>query len=348
MTDTSILLGHTGLHVCRIGFGGIPIQRLPAEQSDRLLEHAIERGIQFFDSARAYTDSEAKLGRVLPRHRQRKDSRIVVASKSFSRDAAGIYRDVETSLKNMRLEYIDIYQLHNVSSAEELQRVLAPDGAVSGLLKAQQEGKIGHIGITGHKPWVMLQALKEFPFATLQVPFNYMETAASAELIPWARSHNVGRIAMKPIGGGNITCVAANLRFIMTGGIDVAIPGMDEQVQVDENLGVLEDLRPPGPAEIIRLEEEKRRLGDSFCRRCEYCMPCPQGLPIAFLHVLRNYWFMYNLKDWVRERLHTLAKSYPDCTACGQCVSKCPYALDTPELFRSAWAAMCRDTGNDA
>ncbi len=339
MADPAVALGRTGLSVCRIGFGGIPIQRLSPAESERLLELAIDRGIQFFDSARAYTDSEAKLGRVLPRHRDR----VVVASKSLARGGDDILADVETSLRNLRLERIDLYQLHNVASVEELERVLAPDGALSGLQRAQAQGKIAHIGISGHKPWVMQRALARFPFATLQVPFNYMETAAAAELIPQSRRLGVGLIAMKPLGGGNIRHVEASLRFVLSRGIDVAIPGMDAPAQVAQNLSILAGLRPPDPGETAALQAEHERLGDSFCRRCEYCMPCPQGLPIAFLHVLRNYWFLYDLKDWVRERLRALARTFPDCTACRQCVAKCPYALDTPELFRQAWAEMSKE-----
>ena len=335
----SVTLGATGLQVMRMGMGGIPIQRLDAQGSDRVLEKAVECGINFFDTARGYTDSESKLGRVLRRHRDR----VVIASKSFSRGAEAILADIECSLKNLQTDRIDIYQCHNVASDADLEKILAADGALAGLLMAQEQGKIGHIGISGHKPRILIKALARFAFASIQVPCNFMETEAAQELIPLARQKRVGIIAMKPIGGGNIREVALNFRFIFDQGVDVAIPGMDAERQVEENVAALHDLSPLSAAETARLQAEKERLGDVFCRRCEYCMPCPQGLPISFLHVLKNYYFLYDLKDWARERLAALAKTYKDCAACGQCVKKCPYHLDMPRIFRETLERMRAD-----
>jgi hypothetical protein len=334
-----VRLGRTGIEVARIGFGGIPIQRLAVEESDRVLERALDLGINFFDTARIYTDSEAKLGRVLSRRRQA----AVIASKTFSRDAAGAERDLHASLKDLRCGEIDLYQLHNVASESDLAKVIGPGGALSALDRAQRDGKVRHIGISGHKPWIVEKALSAFPFATIQVPCNYLETGALSALLPRARGLDIGTIAMKPIGGGNIRALAANFRFIFASGIDVAIPGMDDAAQVEQNVSLLRDLGRPTQEDLAALEEEKARLGDRFCRRCEYCLPCPQGLPIAFLHVLKNYYFLYDLKDWVWERLAGLAKSFSDCVACRQCVERCPYKLETPEIFAQTWEAILKD-----
>jgi predicted aldo/keto reductase-like oxidoreductase len=328
-----------GLNIMRMGMGGIPIQKLTAERADRLLERAIAAGINFFDTARAYTDSESKFGRVLPRFR----NKVVIASKSFSRDAAAMLRDIDFSLRQLRTDYIDIYQCHNIASEADLARVLADDGALAALVKAQEAGKIRHIGLSGHKPPLVIKALSQFPFATIQIPCNFMETESLAELVPLARERRVLLIAMKPIGGGNIREIHLNFRFIFNHGIDIAIPGMDSEKQILENVAALNDLSPLSHIESERLQKEKDRLGSDFCRRCEYCMPCPQGLPISFLHVLKNYYFLYDLKDWVWERLGALAKSYPDCLACGECVKKCPYQLDMPAIFSRTWAKMQAD-----
>jgi predicted aldo/keto reductase-like oxidoreductase len=328
-----------GARVLRMGMGGIPIQRLDGNASDRVLEKAIDAGINFFDTARGYTNSESKFGRVLPRHRER----VLIASKSFRRDAAGITSDIETSLQQLRTDHIDIYQCHNVASEADLEAILAGDGAVAGLVRAREQGKVLHVGISGHKPSILAKALERFAFATIQIPANFMETQAFADLVPQARRQGVGVIAMKPIGGGNIRETALNFRFIFNQGIDVAIPGMDSLKQVEENVAVLADLSPLNAGETARLQVEKERLGERFCRRCEYCMPCPQGLPISFLHVLRNYYFLYDLKDWTWERLDGLAKTYKDCIACGQCVQKCPYHLDMPSIFRETWDRMQAD-----
>ena len=270
-------------------------------------------------------------------------SRVVIASKSFNRDAAAILADIESSLKQLRTDHIDIYQCHNIASESDLEKILAPDGAIAGLIKAREQGKILHIGLSGHKPRIVAMALERFAFATIQVPCNFMETESFLDLVPRARQRGVGIIAMKPVGGGNIRETALNFRFIFNQGVDVAIPGMDSEKQVDDNVAALANLSPLTPGETARLQKEKERLGDSFCRRCEYCMPCPQGLPISFLHVLKNYYFLYDLKDWVWERIHALSKTYQDCAACGQCVPKCPYHLNMPEIFRSTWDKMLAD-----
>jgi len=335
------VLGGTGLQVCRLGMGGIPIQRLDQRRSDRVLESALAAGINFFDTARIYTDSESKFGRVLPRHRQR----VVVASKTLSRQAGQVAMDIDTSLRHLRTDCIDLYQCHNVATQADLEDIMAPRGALEALQRAQTAGKIKHIGITGHKPWFIIQALQAFDFATIQVPCNHIETGAVAELIPLARRRRVGVIAMKPIGGGNIRQIGLNFRFIFNSGVDVAIPGMDSSRQVTENIAWLDKLAPLTAGDIRRLQKEKDRLGENFCRRCEYCMPCPQGLPIAFLHVLKNYYFLYDLKDWVRERLQALPKTFQDCTACRTCVQKCPYHLDSPEIFKQTWQRIQADRG---
>jgi len=335
----TVTLVPNGPPVLRMGMGGIPIQRLEPQCSDRVLEKALDRGINFFDTARGYTDSESKLGRVLSRHR----SRVVIASKSFSRGASDILRDIETSLRQLRTDHIDIYQCHNVASESDLEKILSADGAVAGLVKAREQGKIRHIGLSGHKPRIVAAALSRYAFATIQVPCNFLETEGLSDLVPLARQRRIGVIAMKPVGGGNIREVALNFRFIFNHGIDVAIPGMDSEKQIEENVAALADLSPLGRKEISRLQKEKDRLGETFCRRCEYCMPCPQGLPISFLHVLKNYYFLYDLKDWVWERLDALAKTYKDCLACGQCVQKCPYHLDVPKIFKETWEKMLAD-----
>jgi predicted aldo/keto reductase-like oxidoreductase len=334
-----VILIPSVMKILRMGMGGIPIQRLDAQCSDKVLEKAVESGINFFDTARIYTDSESKFGRVLSRHRDR----VVIASKSFSRDAVAIGRDIDASLQQLRTDHIDIYQCHNVASESDLGKILSADGAVAGLLRAKEQGKIRHIGISGHKPRIVAMALERFAFETIQVPCNFMETEACQDLIPRARKRGVGVIAMKPIGGGNIREIALNFRFIFNQGIDVAIPGMDSETQVAENVAALTDLSLLTPEETARLQKEKNRLGASFCRRCEYCMPCPQGLPISFLHVLKNYYFLYDLKDWAWERIQALAKTYKDCIACGECVKKCPYQLDMPKIFSETWQKMLAD-----
>lgn len=322
-----------------IGFGGIPIQRLTLEESDRLLQQAVEEGIAFFDTARIYTDSEEKMGRVLPRHAER----IMVATKSYSRDGRAMAADIDLSLENLGLERIDLYQCHNVSTEEDLDKILAPGGALEAMETARREGKIAFIGISGHKPWIVEKALDHFPFFSIQVPFNFIERKAAETLLPKARSMGVLSIAMKPLAGGAFTNGPLSLRWNLSHGIDLVIPGMDKPGQLAENCRAARPLRPLDDSETARLQEVADRLGDRFCRRCEYCMPCPQGLNIPFLHLLEAYYFRYDLKEWAWERIHALPKSYSDCIGCGECVRKCPYELDMPRLFADDWRRIQAD-----
>ncbi|MBD3278566.1 MAG: aldo/keto reductase, partial [Candidatus Aegiribacteria sp.] len=265
----SIVLGRTGLEVCRMGFGGIPIQRLSMDDACDVVRAALDAGVDFVDTARGYTDSEVKIGKVL----ESWDGNVAVATKSMARTRDDMMRDIEISLGNLGVDSIDLYQCHNIASEEQLEKALGDGGAVSALVEARDAGMIEHIGITGHKPWIVKQALELFPFETVQVPFNIIETSAAEELLPFAREKGVGTIGMKPVAGGAIRNVLLNFRFILSSGIDVIIPGMDDEEEVLENLSVLEDQRPLSDTEMKVLLQEKEELGENFCRRCEYCMP---------------------------------------------------------------------------
>ncbi len=336
---TEVTLGRTDLRVKRIGFGGIPIQRLSKQEAVEVVAKALDAGVNFFDTSRIYTDSEEKMGAALRGHY----NRIVIATKSYSRDAAGIAKDIETCLHTLGTDCIDLFQLHNISREEELQQVLGSGGALEGLEAAQKAGKIRYIGITGHKPWLLRKAVESYDFKTLQFPFNIIENACIAELIPVAQKKGIGTIAMKPVAGGALSRVDLNLRYILTNGADVAIPGMDKLEQIPQNFSVLDNLHPLNPEEMALLEKEKEEWSDNFCRRCEYCMPCPQGLNITFLHLLGVYYFRYDLKDWAWERIQSLPKKYQDCIGCLECVNKCPYNLDTPEIFKDTWDKILKD-----
>ena len=320
------------MEVSVVGFGGIPIQGLTASEAERVLLRALDRGINFFDSARAYTDSEEKMGRALHAHRDR----IHLASKALSRGAGGMRKELETSLRNLRTDMIDLYQVHSVGSLEELERILAPGGAYGELAKAREEGKIRWIGVTGHSRPVLFKAAGTGLFDTVQLPFNPIENEWEDEVLPAAREAGLGTIGMKPVAGGAIRNVGASIRFTLTRGIDVSIPGMDSVEQVDENASIGEGLRAPTGEELAALEKEKELWGEKFCRRCAYCMPCPEGLNIPFLLLIEGYYTRYELHGWARERLAALPKTFGDCTACGECLEKCPYDLPIPDLMKEA------------
>ena len=323
-------LGRTGLAVSAVGFGGIPIQGIPPVEADRVLHAALDAGINFIDTARGYTDSEEKIGRALKGRR----GEYILATKALSRDAAGMARELAESLKNLQSDYIDLYQLHGIGSIAQLEQVLAPEGAYETLARAREAGKVRFIGVTGHGRDTLKQAIETGAFDTVQHPFNPIEQEWLSEVIPTAKAENFGIIGMKPVAGGALTNVAAALRFELTSGIDVVIPGMKSIAEVTANAAVGNNLRAPSDEELSALMEEKELWGTRFCRRCGYCMPCPNGLNIPMLLLLQAYEERYDLKDWAAERLTTLEKHYGDCLTCGTCLDKCPYELPIPDLLR--------------
>jgi predicted aldo/keto reductase-like oxidoreductase len=274
-------LGKTGLDISVIGFGGIPIQRVTAGEANAIANRALDLGINFFDTARGYTDSEEKLGAALKARRKE----AIVATKSMARTREAMAADIRKSLETLGLDYIDLYQLHNVKSQKELDRILNPDGALAALLKAKEAGLIRHIGITGHIKDFLLGTLQLDEIETVQFPFNAVETVGVPALLEKAREKGIGVIVMKPLAGGAFKNADLALRYILEHNITAVIPGMDSLQQVEENSGVGNTPQPLNAGEKKTLDEEVNALGGSFCRRCEYCKPCSQriDIPTVFL-----------------------------------------------------------------
>lgn len=320
------------MDVSVVGFGGIPIQRLSMEEAERVLAAAVEHGINFFDSARAYSDSEEKMGRGLSPFR----ARIFLATKSLAKTRRDMAREIDSSLKGLRTDSIDLYQVHNVRNKEVLDQVLGKGGAMEALEEAKEKGKVRSIGVTGHNMEALARAVKTGRFEAAQIPFNAIETEWETKLVPLCRERGMGVIAMKPLAGGALRPRVESLRYVLTRGATVAIPGMDAVEQVKENVKAGEKVIKLTKKERKVLLEEKERLGERFCRRCEYCLPCTQGLNIPFILLLGGYADRYGLRDWALERYRTQAKGIDDCQDCGECEEKCPYHLPVREMLREA------------
>jgi hypothetical protein len=314
--------------LCELGMGGIPIQRVSREDAERILSCAVELGVNFFDTARGYGCSESYFSFLNCYH-----DRVVIATKSLSRTLSGLKSDFEKSMSELGLEYLDLFQLHNVASLTDWETI-KKEGILDYLRLLQKEGRVRYLGVSGHKPWILRKILEEQEFSTVQFPFNYLEREAETELLPYLSNRKIIKVAMKPVGGGNIREIAANTRFILSSGLDIIIPGIDSELQIRQFREILNASRELKDTDHELLEREKERLGSEFCRRCEYCMPCPQGLPIAFLHVLRQYFYSYDLKEWALGRMRSLAKNYQDCIDCKQCLQKCPYEIDSGAIFK--------------
>lgn len=324
------VLGKTGLKISRMGLGGIPIQRIDAEGTKKLLHRLVEEGINYIDSARGYTVSEEYLGYGLEGIRDK----FVLATKSMARTKEAMARDIDISLQNFRTDYIDLYQLHN-PSAGELEQVQAPGGALEALLEARQAGKIGHIGITLHSADLFKKAVELDWVETIMFPYNLVETQGE-DLIRICGEKNIGFIDMKPLAGGAIDDATLALRFIAANpNVTVVIPGMADIQELEQNIAAVNSAGPLTAQEQEKIQNLRDTLGTQFCRRCNYCAPCTVGINIPFVFTLEGYFSRYDLKDWALERYGTCASKASDCIGCGDCETRCPYQLPIRQMMQN-------------
>ena len=323
------ILGKTGLHISRMGFGGIPIQRIDAEGTKTLMQQLKAAGVNFIDTARGYTVSEEYLGYALEGIRQD----FVIATKSMARTKAAMASDIDISLKNLRTDYIDLYQVHN-ATPEQLQQVVAPGGALEALQEAKAAGKIGHIGLTSHSLDTFKMALDMDWVETFMFPYNIVETQAE-KLIAECAKRNIGFIDMKPLAGGAIENATLALRYICANDdVTVVIPGMAEPKELEQNIAAVSDTSAITPEEKAAFLEVRNQLGTNFCRRCNYCQPCAAGINISGAFLFDGYLQRYGLGEWAKSRYATMDKKASDCIGCGACEARCPYSLPIRDMLK--------------
>lgn len=326
-----ITLGKTGLKISRLGFGGIPIQRVDAATTRELVQAMLEKGINYIDTARGYTVSESFLGEALEGCRDK----FILATKSMARSKEAMAADIETSLKNLRTNYIDIYQVHN-PNIEQLNQVIAEGGALEALMEAKEAGKIGHIGLTGHTMELFKKAVELDWVETFMFPYNIVETQG-VELMHKCAEKNIGFIVMKPLAGGAIEDANLALRFICANpDVSVVIPGMYDLKEIDMNLEAVEDNAPLSETELSKIDEIRNQLGNNFCRRCNYCQPCTVGLNISGVFLFQGYLDRYGLGEWAKGRYSTMSVKASDCIECGACEPRCPYHLPIRQMLKDA------------
>lgn len=323
---SQVTLGTTGITVNKNGFGALPVQRVTMEEAKKLLRKAFESGITFFDTARAYTDSEEKLGEALSDVRDQ----IFIATKTAAKTADGFWKDLETSLKLLKTDYIDIYQFHNPAVCPKPGD---GTGLYEAMLEAKEQGKIRHIGITNHRLAVAQEAIDSGLYEVLQFPFCYLATEKDLALVRQCKEKNIGFIAMKALSGGMITNSAAAYAYLDQFDHVLPIWGVQRERELDEFISYIEN--PPVMTEEMRelIAHDQKELAGNFCRGCGYCMPCPVGIEIntcaRMSLLIRRSPSELQLTSEVQEKM----KQIENCLHCGQCSSKCPYDLDTPRLL---------------
>lgn len=322
----TVTLGRTGIVTDKNGFGALPVQRVTKEEAAGLFRRAFDGGITFFDTARAYSDSEEKLGYAMSDIR----SHIFLATKTAAKTADEFWKDLETSLSTLKTDYIDIYQFHNPDFCPK------PDdgtGLYEAALKAREQGKIRYIGLTNHRLYVARESIACGLYDTLQFPFCYLSTEPDLELVRSCQEKNIGFIAMKSLSGGLITNAAAAYAFAAQFDNVLPIWGIQKEHELEEFLRYV--IEPPVMTDEIHdlIETDRKQLAGSFCRGCGYCMPCPAGIEIntcaRMSLLLRRSPSTSHLSPEGQAKMMKIR----DCLHCNQCSGKCPYGLDTPELL---------------
>lgn len=323
----NVVLGTTGIEVPQNAFGALPIQRDTTEVAVGLLRKAYEGGMRFFDTARAYTDSEEKVGIAFEGMRDK----VYIASKSMAKTPEQFWEQLDITLNNLKTDYLDLYQFH---CADQCFAPGDGTGMYECMLDAKAQGKVRHIGITAHKIEVAFEAARSGLYETLQFPFSYLASDREVELVNLCKEKNVGFIAMKGLAGGLITNSKAAMAFMTKYDNVLPIWGVQRDKELDEWLSYM-DNTPEYDEEIKQfIEKERKELVGDFCRGCGYCMPCPQDIRINSCARMSLMLRRAPSAAQLSEKMQSEMKKIEDCIECGSCSSKCPYGLDTPALLK--------------
>lgn len=321
-----IRLGRTELMVSKNGFGALPVQRVDMETASVILRKAYDNGINYFDTARAYSDSEEKIGKSLADVREN----IIISTKTMTKTVEGFWADLETSLEKMKTDYIDIYQFHNPPFCPKPGD---GSGLYEAMVEAKAQGKIRHIGITSHSLAIAQEAVESGLYETLQFPFSYLASEKEEALVHLCKEKDVGFICMKALAGGLIT--RSDVAYAYLAQFPVApIWGIQKEWELDEFLSYNEN--PPALTEerLAYIAKEKEELAGEFCRGCGYCMPCPVGIEINNCARMSLLLRRSPAAGHLSEAGQAKMKKIEECIECGQCAAKCPYGLDTPNLLK--------------
>lgn len=323
---TEVTLGRTGIKVNKNGFGALPIQRISKEEAVRLLRKAYDGGIRFFDTARAYTDSEEKVGAAFEGMREK----VCIATKTAAQNEEQFWKDLDTSLSKLNTDYIDLYQFHNPAFCPKPGD---GTGLYEAMLEAKRQGKIRHIGITNHRLKVADEILESGLYETLQFPFCYLATEQDLKIVEKCREKGMGFLAMKALSGGLITNSAAAYGYLSQFEHVLPIWGVQKEKELDEFLEYA--VYPPQMDEKMKelIERDKKELSGNFCRGCGYCMPCPAGIEINTCARMSLLIRRSPSAAQLTEQAQAMMKKIEGCLHCDACKKQCPYGLDTPRLL---------------
>ena len=328
-----VTLGKTDLTVSEVGFGCIPILRFSKDDSVKVLRHAFERGITFFDTANAYRDSEEKIGIAFAGMREK----VVIASKTLMRGADEANAHLENSLRMLRTDHLDLYQLHQIAQEKDWLQVTGPAGALEAVMKAKAAGKIRYVGVSSHNLQMALKLVRTGLFDTVQFPFNLIEEGAKDELIGASKQMGMGFICMKPFGGGVIDNAAVAFKYLRGHAGVIPIPGFETIGQVDQIVSFYSEANVVNDQDLEVMQNYRNELGKRFCRRCEYCQPCPQGVmitPAMGYPIVASRMSPAVAMEFCKNAIESVLL----CNECGACIERCPYELPVPKILKANYA----------
>lgn len=317
-------LGKTNLEVNKNGFGALPIQRCNMAEAVEILRKAYENGINFYDTAHFYTDSEEKMGKAFKNIRED----IYIATKTGMESPEEFWKDLETSLKELKTDHIDLYQFHNISFCPKKD-----DELYKAMLEAKNQGMINHIGITTHKITIAHEALESGLYETLQYPFSYLSGSDELEIVKKCEQLDVGFIAMKAMGGGLLKNSKASYAYINQYDNVLPIWGIQKLSELNEFLSYNNNTKLDENLMSV-IENDKKELGDNFCRGCGYCMPCPEEINISLCTRMSLWIRRFPTEPYLTEEYQKMMDETQNCLECYACVDNCPYELDIPELLK--------------
>ena len=322
-----ITLGKTGITVVQNAFGALPIQRVSKEMAVKLLRKAYDGGMRYFDTARAYSDSEEKLGEAFDGMREK----VFIATKTAAKTPEGFWRDLETSLKNLRTDYIDVYQFHCV---QQCYKPGDGTGMYECMVEAKKQGKIRHIGVTAHKIGIAKECAESGLYETMQFPFSYLSGKQELELVEICKKQDMGFICMKALAGGLINNSRAAMAYMTQFDNVLPIWGIQKEEELDEWLSFMDNTPVMDEELSTFIDKEQKELSGDFCRGCGYCMPCPQGITINQCARMSLMLRRAPSENWLSEYWQKEMAKIETCLHCNACASKCPYELNTPELLQ--------------
>ncbi len=324
-----IRLGKTNLMVSKLGFGGIPIQRVSEDEAVTIVKRCLELGINYLDTANGYTTSEGRIGKAISGQQKG----LIIATKSIARNGDEVKSHLQQSLKQLGVEYIDLYQFHNVSSFDTLDMILTLNGPMVVVEEAKKAGLVKHIGVTSHQIDVAKELVRSDRFETIMFPFNFITCEPADELIPLAREHDVGFIAMKPLAGGMLENVTIAFKYLRQFSDVVPIVGVQKVQEIEQVIQVMEGPLQLTEAELKEMQRQREELGTKFCRRCDYCQPCTLKIPISLVMDIKSLIKKMPPKSIFMDRFADQLAKAADCTECGDCEERCPYHLPIREMI---------------